>query len=26
MNHWEMENAVHLGVALTESGFQVSQI
>jgi putative transcriptional regulator len=26
MNHWEMENAVHLGVALKETGFQVSQI
>jgi len=26
MNHWEMENAVHLGVALKEAGFQVSQI
>ena len=26
MNHWEMENAVHLGVAFKESGFQVSQI
>jgi putative transcriptional regulator len=26
MNHWEMENVVHLGVALTEAGFQVSQI
>lgn len=26
MNHWEIENAVHLGVAFTESGFQVSQI
>jgi putative transcriptional regulator len=26
MNHWEIENAVHLGVALKESGFQVSQI
>ena len=26
MNHWEMENAVHLGVALKETDFQVSQI
>jgi putative transcriptional regulator len=26
MNHWEMENAVHLGVALKEAGFQISQI
>jgi len=26
MNHWEMENAVHLGVALKEAGFQVSHI
>ena len=26
MNHWEMENAVHLGVALKEASFQVSQI
>ena len=26
MNHWEMENAVHLGVALKESGFQVSRV
>jgi putative transcriptional regulator len=26
MNHWEMENAVLLGVALKESGFQISQI
>ena len=26
MNHWEMENAVQLGVALKEAGFQVSQI
>jgi putative transcriptional regulator len=26
MNHWEMENAVHLGVALKEADFQVSQI
>ena len=26
MNHWEMENVVHLGVALQEAGFQVSQI
>ena len=26
MNHWEIENAVHLGVALKEAGFQVSQI
>jgi len=26
MNHWEMENAVYLGVALKETGFQVSQI
>jgi putative transcriptional regulator len=26
MNHWEMENAVHLGVALKEAGFEVSQI
>jgi putative transcriptional regulator len=26
MNHWEMENVVHLGVALHEAGFQVSQI
>jgi putative transcriptional regulator len=26
MNHWEMENAVHLGVAFKEAGFQVSQI
>lgn len=26
MNHWEMENAVALGVALKEAGFQISQI
>ena len=26
MNHWEMENAVLLGVALKESGFQISRI
>jgi putative transcriptional regulator len=26
MNHWEMENAIHLGVALKEADFQVSQI
>ncbi len=26
MNHWEMENAIHLGAALKESGFEVSQI
>ena len=26
MNHWETENAVALGVALKEAGFQVSQI
>jgi putative transcriptional regulator len=26
MNHWEMENAVALAVALKEAGFQVSQI
>jgi predicted transcriptional regulator len=26
MNHWGMENVVHLGVALKEAGFQVSQI
>jgi putative transcriptional regulator len=26
MNHWEMENAVHLAVALKEVDFQVSQI
>ena len=26
MNHWEMENVVHLGVALTEADFQISQI
>ena len=26
MNHWEMENAVALGVALKEAGFQVSRI
>jgi putative transcriptional regulator len=26
MNHWEIESAVNLGVALKESGFQVSQI
>ena len=26
MNHWEIENAVALGVALKEAGFQVSQI
>ncbi|MBN1245477.1 helix-turn-helix domain-containing protein [Candidatus Bathyarchaeota archaeon] len=26
MNHWEMENAVHLGTALKETGFLVSQI
>ena len=26
MNHWEMESAVLLGVALKESGFQISQI
>jgi len=26
MNHWEMENAVRLSVALKEAGFQVSQI
>src|SRR3989304_3787051 len=26
MNHWERESAVHLGVAVKESGFQVSYI
>jgi putative transcriptional regulator len=26
MNHWEMENAVNLGVTLKEADFQVSQI
>jgi putative transcriptional regulator len=26
MNHWEMENAVDLGAALKEAGFEVSQI
>jgi len=26
MNHWEMENVVHLGVALKEAGFEVSQV
>jgi len=26
MNHWEMENAVNLGVALKEAGFEVSHI
>jgi putative transcriptional regulator len=26
MNHWETENAVALGIALKEAGFQVSQI
>jgi putative transcriptional regulator len=26
MNHWEMENAIHLGAALKEAGFDVSQI
>lgn len=26
MNHWEMENVVHLGVALKEAGFQISQV
>jgi putative transcriptional regulator len=26
MNHWEMETAIHLGVALKEAGFNVSQI
>ena len=26
MNHWEIKNAVHLGVALKEADFQVSQI
>ena len=26
MNHWEMENVVTLGVALTDAGFDVSQI
>jgi putative transcriptional regulator len=26
MNHWEIENAVHLGVALKEADFQVSQM
>jgi putative transcriptional regulator len=26
MNHWEMENAVTLGVALKDAGFEVSQI
>ncbi len=26
MNHWEMENAIHLGVALKEAGFEVSQM
>jgi putative transcriptional regulator len=26
MNHWEMENAVQLGVALKDAGFQISQI
>jgi len=26
MNHWEMENAIHLGAALREAGFEVSQM
>jgi len=26
MNHWEMENAIAMGVVLKEAGFQVSQI
>ena len=26
MNHWEMENVVHLGCALKEAGFEVSQV
>ncbi len=26
MNHWEMENVVHLGVSLKEAGFQISQV
>jgi putative transcriptional regulator len=26
MNHWEMENAIHVAVALKNSGFEVSQI
>jgi putative transcriptional regulator len=26
MNHWEMENAVTLGVALTDAGFEVSHV
>jgi putative transcriptional regulator len=26
MNHWEMENAVHLSITLKEAGFQISQI
>jgi putative transcriptional regulator len=26
MNHWEMENAVHLGVALKEADFQISHM
>jgi putative transcriptional regulator len=26
MNHWEMENAIQLGVALKEAGFEISQI
>ena len=26
MNHWEMENVVHLGVAFKDAGFQISQV
>ena len=26
MNHWEMENTIHVGVALKEADFQVSQV
>ncbi len=26
MNHWEMENVIHLGITLKEAGFQVSQV
>ena len=26
MNHWEMENVIHLGIALKGAGFQISQI
>lgn len=26
MNHWEMENVIHLGVALKEASFQISQV